>query len=155
MQDPLTELFSRSYYSDYIIRHNMEQKDCFIVMMDVNNLKLCNDTAGHEQGDRLLQNAAGIIQHAFLPNGKCIRMGGDEFCVLLRHITKEECIQCLEEFDKLLALFNQNYPDEFPVEIAYGYAHFDSSQDFEFADTVRRADKMMYEKKVAMKAKTV
>lgn len=151
MHDPLTELYNRAYYSEYISRHNMRQNDCYIIMMDVNNLKLCNDTACHDHGDLLLQNAAKIIRNTFSPNGKCIRMGGDEFCVLLRHISEKQCQQHLKEFDDQLALFNQEHPDEFPVEIAYGYASYDAGTDFDFADTVRRADKMMYQKKHAMK----
>jgi len=151
MHDPLTELYNRAYYSEFIEKNDMQQSDCYVIMMDVNNLKICNDNIGHDKGDLLLQNAAGIIQHAFLPNGKCIRMGGDEFCVLLMNVQEEECIRCLKEFDELLLRFNESYPNEFPVEVAYGYASFDSTQDFDFADTLRRADKMMYQMKIDMK----
>ena len=151
MHDQLTELYNRAFYNEFIEKNDMQQSDCYVIMMDVNNLKLCNDTIGHDKGDRLLQNAAGIIQHAFLPNGKCIRMGGDEFCVLLMHVQEEECIRCLKAFDELLLRFNETYSDEFPVEIAYGYASFDAKQDFDFADALRRADKKMYQMKMDMK----
>lgn len=151
MHDELTGLYSRAFYSDYLKKHNMQNRDCYIVMLDVNNLKQCNDSIGHDCGDELLKNSAGIIEYAFQPNGKCVRLGGDEFCVMLRGIDDVECKNCLKLFDDLLIQFNTTYPNEFPVNIAYGYAHFDSELDFDFADTLRRADKMMYQMKMMMK----
>lgn len=129
----------------------MQCKDCFIVMLDVNNLKQCNDNIGHDCGDRLLKNSAYIIEQAFLPAGKCIRLGGDEFCIILRHINENECQSYLRCFDERLAEFNISHPDEFPIHIAYGYANYDENTDFDFGDTLRRADKRMYQMKMKMK----
>lgn len=154
MHDQLTGLYNRAFYAHYLKKHNFQRSDCFIVMLDVNNLKQCNDTIGHACGDRLIRNSAKILEQAFLPNGKCIRLGGDEFCVLLRHITKKDCQACLSKFDELLAEFNELHPDEFPIKIAYGYAQYDEEDDFDFGDTLRRADKKMYQMKVQMKTGT-
>ena len=151
MHDELTGLYNRAFYAEYLKKHNMQCKDCFIIMLDVNNLKQCNDNIGHDCGDRLLKNSSYIIEQAFLPEGKCIRLGGDEFCVILRHINEEECQTYLSRFDERLAEFNISHPDEFPIHIAYGYAHFDENIDFDFGDTLRRADKGMYQMKMAMK----
>lgn len=151
MHDELTGLYNRAFYAEYLKKHDMQCSDCFIIMLDVNNLKQCNDNIGHDCGDRLLKNSSYIIEQAFLPEGKCIRLGGDEFCVILRHINEEECQTYLRRFDERLAEFNISHPDEFPIHIAYGYAHFDDACDFDFGDTLRRADKGMYQMKMAMK----
>lgn len=154
MHDALTGLYNRAFYSRYLAENDILQTDSYIIMFDVNNLKQCNDTVGHDCGDRLLQNSANILKQAFRTTGKCFRIGGDEFCVILRHIDEDACLTCLKNFDKLLMEFNQSHPDEFPVRIAYGYAHYNAEKDFDFGDTLRRADKKMYQKKASMKAET-
>lgn len=151
LHDELSGLYNRAFYAQYLEHHNLHQIDSFIIMFDVNNLKQCNDTFGHDCGDRLLQNSARILQEAFLPEGKCIRMGGDEFCVILRHSNETFIQERLQKFDELLMIFNETHPDDFPVKIAYGYANYDSENDFDFSDTLRRADKDMYQTKMDMK----
>lgn len=74
-------------------------------------------------------------------------MGGDEFCVLLTESSEIECKLCLSTFDELVTEFNLSNPDVFPVSIAYGYANYIENLDLDFGDTLRRADKMMYQMK--------
>ena len=150
MHDELTGLFNRAHYSDFIAKNDVLKDNCFIIMMDVNNLKLCNDTRGHDQGDRLLINSANLIKQAF-PEGICHRIGGDEFCILLCNSSTEECQHCLNTFEHLTQGFNTAHPEEFPVNIAYGYASHIAKIDFDFNDTMRRADRMMYQIKLEMK----
>lgn len=148
--DTLTGLYNRAYYYEFLKTHNVYRENCYIVMMDVNDLKLCNDTMGHDWGDELLINSSKIIKDAF-PIGECIRMGGDEFCVLLPESSEAECKLCLNAFDELLQKFNDTNTDAFPVSIAYGYANYIKKIDLDFSDTLRRADKMMYQMKMDMK----
>lgn len=150
MHDELTGLYNRAYYADFIQKNDVLRPDCYLIMMDVNDLKKCNDTWGHDHGDELLINASYLVKKAF-PNGKCIRLGGDEFCVLLVNSSIQECHDCLNTFDFILEEFNASHPDAFPVNIAYGYASYISKIDFDFNDTMRRADRMMYQMKLSMK----
>lgn len=151
LHDELTGLYNRAFYSQYINNNNLQRKNCYIVMLDVNNLKQCNDSAGHESGDQLLKNCAYLIQQAFEPKGSCIRMGGDEFSVILRNCFENECKTYVKRFDESVADFNTSHPECFPIQVAYGYAHFDEHLDFDFSDTLRRADKTMYQMKSNMK----
>lgn len=148
--DTLTGLYNRAFYYEFLKTHNVYRENCFIVMLDVNNLKLCNDTMGHDWGDELLRNSAVLIKKAF-PIGECLRMGGDEFCVLLPESSEAECRVCLDTFDGLLQNINRTKTLPFPVSIAYGYANYSSQKDIDFSDTLRRADKMMYQMKMDMK----
>ena len=150
MHDELTGLYNRAYYSDYINKNDVRRPDCYIIMMDVNDLKKCNYTWGHDKGDELLINASRVIKEAF-PRGKCIRLGGDEFCVILANSNVQECHDCLNTFDLVLEKFNKEHPETFPVNIAYGYASHIAKIDFDFNDTMRRADRMMYQMKLSMK----
>lgn len=150
MHDELTGLYNRAYYADFILKNDVRRPDCYLIMMDVNDLKKCNDTLGHDKGDELLTNASRIIKEAF-PRGKCLRLGGDEFCVILTNSNVQECHDCLNTFDILLEKFNETHPEAFPVNIAYGYASHISKIDYDFNDTMRRADRMMYQMKLSMK----
>ncbi|MBQ8280075.1 MAG: diguanylate cyclase [Roseburia sp.] len=150
LHDTLTGLYNRAFYYEFLKEHNVYRENCFIIMMDVNDLKLCNDTMGHDWGDELLINSAKLIKEAF-PIGECLRMGGDEFCVLLPESSEAECKLCLNTFDELLEKFNETNPNAFPVSIAYGYANYVKKIDLDFSDTLRRADRMMYQMKMDMK----
>lgn len=55
-----------------------------IVMLDLNNLKKCNDRYGHEAGDTYLKKASEMITNAFSQENTVYRIGGDEFCVIMR-----------------------------------------------------------------------
>lgn len=148
--DTLTGLYNRAFYYEFLNTHNVRRGNCFIIMMDVNNLKKCNDTMGHDCGDELLIHTARLIKEAF-PIGDCLRLGGDEFCVLLSESSIAECKHCLDTFEQLSNDFNNTHKNTFPVSVAYGYANFNPTSDLDFSDTLRRADRMMYQMKMSMK----
>ena len=80
--DPLTGVFSRFAYHEA-----MEQtptplpEDFTVFLMDINGLKITNDTLGHEAGDELIRGAAACITQALEDKGRTYRIGGDEFVV--------------------------------------------------------------------------
>ena len=151
IHDQLTGLYNRLFWSEYLKQHEQDKKECFIIMLDVNNLKQCNDSLGHDIGDILLINSANLIKETFVPNGIPIRMGGDEFCVILDIKSESVCMSYLDRLSVAVKNFNKEHPDEYPIEIAYGYAKYEEFLDFDFGDTLRRADKKMYQKKIEMK----
>jgi diguanylate cyclase (GGDEF)-like protein len=151
--DQLTGLYNRTAYAEDTGAKDFEPEHCIAVMFDLNNLKKCNDTQGHEQGDRYILCASEIIENVFGNIGKCYRMGGDEFCVLLRGTALEECKKQIVRLKKKVEEHNERFPDEFPVQIACGYEIYNKETDYDFGDTLRRADKMMYHEKFMMKEK--
>lgn len=151
--DQLTGLYNRAAYMEYIGKKEFDPKGSIIVMLDLNNLKTCNDTLGHEKGDKYLLESARVIRHAFGDIGKCCRIGGDEFCILMKHVSMEECERRVQLLEELVLEYNQKNEQEFPIGIACGYAAFDGKEDYDLRDTLRRADRMMYRKKFRMKQK--
>lgn len=149
--DQLTGLFNRTAYAKYIGHSKFKPDGHIIVMFDLNNLKQCNDNFGHDHGDSYIVESAGLIKKAFGSFGDCYRMGGDEFCALLHGISIAKCRDCIKSFNKLLADYNAAHPDSFPLHIACGYEMYNSDEDYDIGDTLRRADKMMYSEKFAMK----
>lgn len=149
--DELTGLYNRTAYAAFTKKADFTPEKCIVVMCDLNNLKKCNDTYGHEKGDRYIVQSAKLIWRAFGDLGKCYRMGGDEFCALLSGASVSECEERLQKLKKAVEDCNRKSPEEFPIQIACGYERFDDRLDYDLNDTLRRADKMMYHEKFIMK----
>ena len=141
--DQMTGLLNRRAYSEKIDSYlkKMPQKLC-LVMLDVNGLKTVNDTFGHEAGDELITAAAGCIRDAFPDTEDIYRLGGDEFCVILRGDT-DLAEGCLNKMDDATKNFKGQYIDGFTV--SFGVGRGDENSDI--GTVVKEADKRMYEHK--------
>jgi diguanylate cyclase (GGDEF) domain len=149
--DQLTGLYNRTAYAADTGVEDFSPEQYIVVMFDLNDLKKCNDTRGHEKGDRYIVTSAKMIQDTFGDLGKCYRMGGDEFCVLLKSVTLSECKKRVQHLKEIVDRCNRREPEEFPIRIACGYELYDKRIDYDLGDTLRRADKMMYHEKFMMK----
>ena len=80
--DPLTGAFNRRAFD--IAAENMLKKckKCALIFFDIDYFKQVNDTFGHDSGDKLLKDFAGILNETFVDNSIVSRFGGDEFVVL-------------------------------------------------------------------------
>lgn len=149
--DQLTGLYSRSAFSDYTNPVEFDPNGTIMIMCDLNNLKKCNDTFGHEAGDRYLVESSRLIKEVFESRGRCFRMGGDEFAVILKDTSLKICAEYINELIRKQHDYRQEHPTEFPICIACGYTVFDRAFDNDFNDTMRRADKLMYADKIRIK----
>lgn len=149
--DQLTGLYNRTAYAEYTTLAGFDPENCILVMFDLNNLKQCNDTNGHDKGDLYITTSAQLIQQNFGDIGNCYRMGGDEFCALLCNVRTELCVERVKKLKAEVRTHNRQHPDDFPIGIACGYERYDKELDYDLSDTLRRADKMMYHEKFLMK----
>ena len=100
--DPVTNLPNRRYVKDRIERsiHEAARVDSFsgLMLLDLDNFKLVNDTHGHNIGDVLLQKFGARLLEILRPMDVVARIGGDEFLVLCErnHSSEEECRKVLE-----------------------------------------------------------
>lgn len=89
--DQLTGLPNRHYLAAFLPEAIAEAAESGtmlgIVFIDLDRFKHINDTRGHEVGDRLLQEVAVRVRSCVRDNDVVIRMGGDEFVVVFRHLT--------------------------------------------------------------------
>ena len=95
--DEMTGLHNRSAYEEYLMENSKTDAASYVLMMDLNNLKQCNDILGHRVGDDYIMKAAASIRKVLEPHGCCYRIGGDEFVVLLLNISKDSFASMLEE----------------------------------------------------------
>ena len=95
--DELTGLYNRHAYEDFVQKSEDEgvAENLWLMGVDVNGLKVTNDTKGHKAGDELIVGVAGILNSAISSFGTVYRVGGDEFVVIL-YGTEKEISACLE-----------------------------------------------------------
>ena len=85
--DALTGLLNQSSYLHRTAE--MTRRGGMLVVFDVDHFKHINDRYGHLQGDVCLAEIADCIKKAYASYGYCYRIGGDEFCVLLKDAQRE------------------------------------------------------------------
>jgi diguanylate cyclase (GGDEF)-like protein/PAS domain S-box-containing protein len=85
--DPLTGLFNRRRFEQELERHVAETArygpQGALLVLDLDDFKLVNDTLGHNAGDELLVAVAGLLRHELRASDTVARLSGDEFAVLL------------------------------------------------------------------------
>ena len=135
-------LTAEAWLNQQIAEHN--QAPFAIVMLDVNDLKKVNDTAGHQAGDQYLRDACKIICNTF-KRSPVFRVGGDEFAV----IAKGDDYEHIEELVEKLSDYNAEAERTGGIVIACGMAKYDN--DASVAHVLKRADNKMYENKSKLK----
>jgi diguanylate cyclase (GGDEF)-like protein len=92
--DPLTGLPNRLYLAarlpDAIETAKARNQAIAVLFLDLDHFKHVNDTRGHEVGDKLLQEVARRIRGSVRESDLVVRMGGDEFIVVLEQIRSAE-----------------------------------------------------------------
>lgn len=152
--DLLTGIRNKNAFSEYVT--NIDSKissaseECHfgVVMCDVNDLKMINDTQGHSFGDEMIQRASRLICDIY-DHSPVFRIGGDEFVVVLDGRDFDMRDQLLA---KLLEESIANKLSRVGPVVAAGMAVYDSGSDDSFESVFKRADKLMYENKNELKS---
>lgn len=147
-KDALTGVKNKAAWDEAMERLNREiQTDSpvfAVAVFDLNDLKITNDTLGHEAGDALLKSACAGVCKAF-SHSPVFRIGGDEFAAVLERSDYENRVEILE-------LFRAEFGHAgVPVRVASGMSEYRPGGDKEFSDVFRRADDAMYENKRQIK----
>lgn len=150
--DALTGFYNRAAFMDYIAGTEFVPDRSVMLAFDLNNLKKCNDELGHDKGDLYIKEASKILMDCFGEEGRCYRLGGDEFSAILNKPDINDCEKRIQLMNERVDMFNRESRD-IHMGIACGYAVYDPKEDEDIHATIRRADKMMYEVKFAMKQK--
>jgi len=145
--DSLTGLYNRAYFEEELERYNFPRYYPFsIVMLDVNGLKVINDTFGHHEGDRLLQHLSQVLASVSRQGDILARIGGDEFAILLPSTTSEQAHEFCERI-KETCQQDKIKPIYLRPNISLGHA----TQKGEYKDInslLKEADRNMYQDKL-------
>ena len=141
--DKMTGCFNRKSYEEDL--SNMSENDQFIyVSMDVNGLKIINDSHGHAAGDELICGAAACMRRCFGKYGKVYRIGGDEFVAVL-FVQLEQFLWIKTEFDGDIRYWTGNQVEE--ISISCGYVSSGERKWAFMKEIANVADIRMYEEK--------
>jgi diguanylate cyclase (GGDEF)-like protein len=104
--DPLTQLANRSLFNDRV-EHALAQRDrglrpLAILLLDLDDFKMVNDTLGHTTGDQLLVGVADRVRGCLRPGDTAARLGGDEFAVLLEDANSSDAMGVAERILRAL-----------------------------------------------------
>ncbi len=118
-----------------------------IIVCDINNLKIINDTQGHKAGDEYIKSACKLICRTFA-HSPVFRVGGDEFVVILRS-------QDYNERESLISAFRKQIEDNIRIGqgpvVASGLAEYQMDSCNTVDDIFKLADSRMYEEKAYLK----
>lgn len=119
---------------------------CFV---DVDRLKVINDTFGHEEGDKALISIAKILRESIRKTDFIIRMGGDEFLIVFSQTTVKETNKVLRRICRRLEKINKSN-DNYNLSLSYGFYEYNKKIQREVCinDLIKRADSEMYKKKM-------
>lgn len=145
--DALTGLYNRRFFEEEMRRlDSSRQLPISIIIGDVNGLKLVNDVFGHEEGDKLLCHAAGIIKNACRAEDIIARWGGDEFVILLPDTS---IVEIEKICNRITQHCNEYDHDVTPLKISISLG-FDTkeSKDLSLSNALKRAEDFMYKRKL-------
>ncbi|MBO5386978.1 MAG: GGDEF domain-containing protein [Lachnospiraceae bacterium] len=146
--DGLTDLYNKAKYLEMMDAEYMDMDSIGIFNFDVNNLKVLNDTKGHEAGDKLLIKAANSIRKVTNNKAHGYRMGGDEFLMIACNVTKEEVDSLKSRWEAELERLNA-IEDDINCVVAVGVVY--GEKGYNFSELMKKADELMYEDKKSKK----
>jgi len=131
-----------------IARHDRHDSPAAVLFVDLNDLKLLNDSHGHMGGDAALVTVAEKLIEGTRATDCVARLGGDEFCVLLDHADEKSALETAERLIAIIAdgecLFEGS---PLPLSVAIGVTLIEKGDTP--ATVLARADKAMYRVKAA------
>lgn len=154
--DPLTRLNNRGQLASYVAQKSniyQENRLTIVIMLDINDFKLINDTYGHAEGDRALNLVANALKEVTRNHSFPMflaRYGGDEF-ILIAHPNRESEIEALIcEIREWIAARCRMEGTPYTISIGAGYDRLADEMDT-IQKCMQRADEKLYEDKARQK----
>jgi len=153
MVDGLTGLFVRRYFDarseEEIERARRYGSEFSVVMMDVDDFKLLNDTHGHQVGDRVLRAVAQIVKGNMRGVDTAARYGGEEIALILPRTGMVAAYNQAERIRSAIADHRLATDDGSVIRVtaSFGIAAFPESRATSAEDLVKRADRALYRAK--------
>jgi diguanylate cyclase (GGDEF)-like protein len=152
--DGLTKLHNHRYFQDHLTREikrvSRTEAPLALILLDIDDFKLLNDTYGHAAGDEVLVILAGIMNDSARESDLIARYGGEEFVILMPNTDLAGAVHLAEKIRMAVESTRLIIGDTMkPVNttISLGVAVFTGSRREFFTE----ADKALYQAKAAGK----
>ncbi|MCI5144671.1 MAG: diguanylate cyclase [Candidatus Electrothrix sp. AR3] len=150
--DELTGVFNRRYALKILTREislsSRKKKKFVLCYIDIDNLKIINDTYGHNAGDRLITTVVQGVQEVIRASDYLFRMGGDEFMLIFPDAELTALDNLVNRLQKTL---NRKEINSIPIDFSYGFAEFDPQEPIGCKELIKKADTCMYAQKKTKK----
>jgi diguanylate cyclase (GGDEF)-like protein len=148
--DELTGIYNRRGFfilaQQQLKQIQRSQIPASLMFIDLDGLKVINDTFGHDVGNAAIVAAANLFKHTFRESDIVARLGGDEFAVLMQgRNPSSEVIQ--QRLRTAIARFNQTQKQPFHLSMSVGLQSYDTNQPVSLDQLLNLADMKMYESK--------
>lgn len=150
--DSLTGVYNRHYFNTYLRDlADGSIKTLGLIVVDIDGLKVVNETMGQEAGDEMLKATANILRNIFADN-LVARIGGDEFAVALPNSSEQEMNAAMAKLKKAVKP-KRSYrkSPSMPLRLSMGCA-FAKGPDFNVQELLIQADRLMYRGKLRQAA---
>ena len=138
--DSLTRLFNKNKYNEMVSMYYPNVDNITVIFWDLNNLKIINDTYGHEYGDKALSALASILYaHSDEQCRRVYRFGGDEFVMIIDNPHDGEADRIISAVKDELVKCSSDVSIE--ISSAVGVA---SGNGSDIIGIVKNADSAMY-----------
>nr|WP_321267053.1 diguanylate cyclase [uncultured Sulfurimonas sp.] len=153
--DPLTQLNNRRYFDEMMSAISKKQRkadmDFAILIADIDNFKVINDTYGHQVGDEVLKKVAQTLKSKLRDNDVIARWGGEEFVIMLKNIDLNEAQMIAQKLRMSIQECKIN--ENINITISIGFTKYIVGEDTNA--TFKRADKALYKAKQRGRNKVV
>ena len=140
--DALTGIYNRRYYEERIRNSNMSAG---VAMIDLDDFKIYNDTFGHDAGDLALTTVVGIIKDNIRRTDMLVRMGGDEFLLVMPDIGEQAFADKLNQIQE--KVHSSKVPGYSQLRISVSIGGVLSGLGNTVEQAIRKADQFMYQAK--------
>ena len=140
--DALTGIYNRRYYEERIRNSNMSAG---VAMIDLDDFKIYNDTFGHDAGDLALTTVVGIIKDNVRRTDMLIRMGGDEFLLVMPDIGEQAFADKLNQIQG--KIYSSKVPGYSQLRLSVSIGGVLSGSGSTVERAIRKADQFMYQAK--------
>lgn len=148
--DFLTKVYNRTYLYEYaipsIIKNKKTDEIIAVLLIDLNDFKMINDVYGHKAGDEALKVTAKRLTAICSKSGTVVRLGGDEFLVLL----KLKALDSLENItNSIRSVTSKKFPfegKELNISVSIGSSLYPVDSN-NIEDSIHIADNKMYKEK--------
>lgn len=137
-RDALTGVFNRRYFEDQIRDASF---CCGVAMIDLDDFKLYNDTYGHNAGDMALDTIVKTVNRCTRRTDRLIRLGGDEFLLVLPEMDEENFVQKLKQIQSQIHEAQVPGYSKMRLSVSVGGV---LTRDETIGEAAMRADQLMY-----------
>jgi len=149
--DELTGLPNRRGFFTLANHHlklaNRSGMPFLIAFIDLDGMKQINDTFGHQEGNRALVEAAGVLKDSCRHSDIIARIGGDEFALLIADVAGDCTDTVRRRIEQKLKACNQQPGRRYPLSFSTGIVPANLTETADLEDLLQKADKRMYHDK--------